>query len=104
MTQEQEAHLEDIISAVSSRIRHKYIRGQKEHGGNLWDRPALPEFKQEVTDLNTYLLTLESQLRTLHLSITDEIQNLIDSGAAPSSTVEVLRRIQTKLASQLELF
>jgi len=65
MTTEQLRDQEGIIRTVSTRIRNKYSRGQAEHGGNLWERPALPELVNETTDLNTYLVTLERQLRLM---------------------------------------
>lgn len=75
MTKEQEAHLEQIISAVSSDIDAKYRAGQKEHGGNLWELSEvelLEEAIKEVNDLTAYLYTL---LPILHKRI-EAINNL----------------------------
>ena len=66
MTPEQEADLKNIQTQITTRLAAKYRRGQKEHGGNLWERPALPDMADEVTDFNTYFITLETQLRQMH--------------------------------------
>lgn len=67
MTPEQEAHLQAIKDKIVARIDKKYRRGQADHGGNLWARPAFPDMADEVTDFNTYFVTLEEQLQTMHL-------------------------------------
>lgn len=66
MTPEQEKHLEDIKQEICRRIDAKYRRGQKEHGGNLWERAVFPDMADEVTDFNTYFVTLQTQLRQMH--------------------------------------
>jgi hypothetical protein len=63
VTPEHEAHLQRIISAVTSEIDAKYRKGQEEHGGNLWLKPGmLDNAIEEVLDLCVYLFTLREQL------------------------------------------
>ena len=66
MTEDQKIHLEFIKRSVSARIANKYRLGQQEHGGNLWERPVLRDILDEITDLNTYIVTFEQQLLVLH--------------------------------------
>lgn len=54
MTQNQEKHLSDIKASFADEVDVKYRRGQKEHGGNLWDRDVVPDIIDEAIDLYTY--------------------------------------------------
>jgi len=54
---------DEIGEAAAARIRTKYVLGQIEHGGNLFDKPVLHEAFHEVTDLFTYLYVEERQKR-----------------------------------------
>jgi hypothetical protein len=65
LTEAQRKHLTEIQFTLHHRLTDKYERGQQEHGGNLWEKPALPELIHEVTDLVTYVVTLEGRLRDL---------------------------------------
>ena len=65
MTPEQEAHLASVIKTVGGMINQKYRKGQKEHGGNLFDlspRQLLQESIMESIDDITYKLTLLNEL------------------------------------------
>ena len=62
MNAAQEAHLAAIQHRVKERLDRKYRIGQKEHGGNLFDKPALLNLSEEVTDLVTYLHTVEDHV------------------------------------------
>jgi hypothetical protein len=65
-----EAHLNRIIEQLSGDVRAKYEAGQREHGGNLWEKPGMLEQAiAEVLDLAVYLYTLKEQ-RDRHLTIT----------------------------------
>ncbi len=58
----QEAHLARILSQVTTDLRQKYESGQREHGGNLWEKPGMLEQAiAEVLDLAVYLYTLREQ-------------------------------------------
>ena len=57
MTQNQEQHLEDIKRSFCEEVDAKYRAGQKEHGGNLWDRDVVPDINNEAIDLVTYAYT-----------------------------------------------
>jgi len=54
---------EEIGEAAAARIRTKYVLGQLEHGGNLFNKPVLHEAFHEVTDLFTYLYVEARQKR-----------------------------------------
>lgn len=63
MTPEHQAHLDQIVSELTQDIRAKYIKGQAEHGGNIWEKPGMLEHAiEEVLDLAVYLYTLKRQL------------------------------------------
>lgn len=60
------AHIEGIVERVSADLRTKYAAGQKEHGGNLWEKPGMIDYAiEEVLDLAVYLYTLRDDLRRL---------------------------------------
>jgi len=103
MTKEQEKHLAQIVEAVTLRILAKYRRGQAEHGGNLWDRPSLPELHQEITDLNTYVITLDYQLRVCDEKLARAVQIL--SAAVDDKSFQVglrlVKEVWTDLHRQL---
>ena len=61
-----EQHLNDIQNEALQRINEKYMKGQKEHGGNLWEVPPqeiLEEAINEAIDQIVYLLTLKQCLK-----------------------------------------
>ena len=88
MTKEQQAHLNEITSTLTKRVKAKYERGQIEHGGNLWERPVFRDLIDETTDLNTYVGTLERQLREMH-EVVWQCQAAISNG----KTADALRLI-----------
>lgn len=92
--------MEDIKLAVATRIHNKYLRGQAEHGGNLWDRPALPEVVNEITDLSTYVVTLEYQLRAMR-DVVQVAQEYLDVDNLVGVR-EQLSILEGALASQLQ--
>jgi len=56
-------HLNRILNWFESKVSKKYIAGQKEHGGNIWEKTGLlSQIKDEVIDLVVYIETLEEQL------------------------------------------
>lgn len=64
MTVHRENHLNRIINWFEELVRPKYVRGQQEHGGNLWTKPGmLRNIKEEITDLAVYVQTLEEQVQ-----------------------------------------
>jgi hypothetical protein len=63
MTPEHQAHLDRLLSEVHTRLKAKYIKGQNEHGGKLWEKPGLlDEAINEAIDQVVYLMTLKEQL------------------------------------------
>lgn len=64
MTEAQERHLAEIVTDAAKRIEEKYRRGQKEHGGNLFDHGSdtILDFAiEEAIDMVVYLLTEKKQ-------------------------------------------
>jgi hypothetical protein len=62
MNEEQENDMWDNIVDFSDDYRSKYIAGQKEHSGNLWEmglKQVLKSAKEEVLDQWSYLKTME---------------------------------------------
>ena len=58
-------HVNDIQNEALNRIRIKYMKGVKEHGGNLWEVPVedlLENAIDEAIDQVVYLLTLKQCL------------------------------------------
>jgi hypothetical protein len=60
-------------------IRPKYIKGQKEHGGKLWEKNIVPLIREEVTDFNVYLPTLLKQVEDL-VKVCDELLEFLPEG------------------------
>lgn len=84
MTPEQEAHLESINNAITKRISAKYRRGQAEHGGDLWARPALRDMVDEITDLNAYFITMEQQFQQMHQLLQQAREHVTNCEWAPA--------------------
>lgn len=60
----RQAHLEGIVEELTVDLQAKYIAGQLEHGGNLWEKAGMLDGAiAEVLDLAIYLYTLRRQLR-----------------------------------------
>lgn len=55
LSPENQQFVIDNIESFAYRAVDKYVKGQKEHGGNLWDRDCLAESIQENIDLFWYL-------------------------------------------------
>ena len=63
MEEQHQAHLDSIIVDFSELVTKKYTAGQKEHGGNLWQKEGLIDMAiDEAIDQVVYLLTLKDQL------------------------------------------
>lgn len=62
MESEQEAHLQRVQARFTVALSRKYRTGQKEHGGNLWQkRGMLDRAIEEAIDQVIYLMTLKEQ-------------------------------------------
>jgi hypothetical protein len=63
MTNAQDAHLSGLVTDFTQLVTKKYTAGQKEHGGNLWDKKGLIDMAiDEAIDQVVYLLTLKKQI------------------------------------------
>lgn len=57
------AHLDRIRMRFVADLEAKYTQGQREHGGNLWQKPGMiDEAIKEAIDLVVYLYTLKEQI------------------------------------------
>lgn len=66
LTPAQDAHLGRLTSAIVAHTQTKFCAGQREHGGNLHEKPGmLAHAFDEATDLSVYLLTLREQMLAL---------------------------------------
>jgi hypothetical protein len=76
MKTSQTRHLNRIKREFNDLITEKYIKGQKEHGGNLWEHPPewyVDQAIDEVLDLTAYLFTLKENLLTYRKGLVKEI-------------------------------
>ena len=64
MTLEQESHLSHLKRDFCRWVDKKYRAGQKEHGGNLWQKDVTKNAIDEAIDMVVYLLTLQEQIET----------------------------------------
>lgn len=99
MTDDQTHHVRTIQTAIQLRIAAKYHRGQLEHGGNLWERPALPEIIDELTDLVSYVHCMEEQCEEL-LILTKTARQAASVGHYGEAD-DVLETMETRLYAQL---
>lgn len=61
-------YLAAIIADNAVATKKKYLKGQKEHGGHLWEKPGmLQNLEEELTDGLTYAYTIRYQLVTVLL-------------------------------------
>jgi len=62
MTTPQELHLARVKERGMALLDAKYRAGQREHGGNLWQKPMVGNILEESLDMLVYTLTLEQQM------------------------------------------
>lgn len=68
-------HLLSLTEEISKRVRKKYIKGQREHGGQLWLKKGLIDMAiEEAIDQVVYLLTLKQQLEGKELGLIDDLK------------------------------
>jgi hypothetical protein len=54
--------LQRILNNVNRDLAEKYEAGQREHGGNIWEKPGMLEHAiEEAIDMVVYLYTLREQ-------------------------------------------
>lgn len=92
ITPKQGKHIADISAASSRRIEAKYRKGQKEHGGNLWEKEGmLANIEDETTDLIVYVHTLREQIEQAYGLLT-HIDRQYEAGKALKAR-EILGKI-----------
>jgi len=60
--------LRETLGEFVEKAVDKFVRGQKEHGGIIYERPMLPELKKELIDSIFYLAGAQKRLDTEHLN------------------------------------
>lgn len=81
-----EGHIAAIIERAAGALRDKYLRGQEEHGGQLWRKPCLGRAYEEVLDLMIYLDVVQEHIQA--------IVEIAESGlAGRASPMDALRDI-----------
>jgi len=61
-----EEHATYVGEVVSAEMRQKYLAGQREHGGQIWQKPRMVEHAiEEMLDLGVYLVVMRDQLQAL---------------------------------------
>jgi len=92
MTTAQEYHLARIKNRFLRRVDKKYSAGQKEHGGDLFNKPNLPMLLEEADDLVVYSYTLEDQIQTANMlcadSESEKAGNILEYGNAEGKCYE----------------
>jgi hypothetical protein len=87
MTGQQVAHMENICTRFARAFRSAYVRGQGEHGGDVWTKPnMLGEALKEATDQVCYLDVLNQQL--------GELADALDAGLAGKDAAVILRSMR----------
>jgi hypothetical protein len=64
-TRNSSQHINSILKDLSPKLRKKYLRGAKQHGGGLWKKNVGPEIENELLDLIVYVYTREEQVARL---------------------------------------
>ncbi len=88
MTKKQLGHMRAIGESMVKKLDAKYRKGQKEHGGNIWEKAGmLANAEDEVTDLAVYVHTLRGQL--------EEAVSLMRAGTpvAMSKARDIIKKI-----------
>ena len=63
ITEAQTESMDQAIKRFQVLAKHKYLSGQKEHGGNLWEKTnLLIHAEEEVIDLWYYLQGIRQKL------------------------------------------
>lgn len=93
-----EHHANEIFDDLRKQAIDKYLKGAREHGGNLWDVP-LPQIvsyaKEEVLDQGSYLWTISEQLMALRL-LCGELFEVLDAHEEPldAESKKIIRQIK----------
>ena len=93
MTEDQELHAKSISENISKAVIDKYAEGQKEHGGNLWQKPLRREISQELTDFICYWKTMDPQLASIR-QLLIEIHESQIGGRSPVSLERITEAIR----------
>tara|TARA_S200002703_G_scaffold59671_2_gene51701 strand:+ start:1678 stop:1890 length:213 start_codon:yes stop_codon:yes gene_type:complete len=64
ITEAQAESMDQALKRFQILAENKYMAGQKEHGGNLWEKPNLLDHaEEEVLDLWYYLQGIRQKLK-----------------------------------------
>lgn len=70
-------HVQAISGRVGKAIKRKYMRGQREHGGELWRKPCAYRAYEEALDLIVYLDVVQEHLESIGLIATKALSGKI---------------------------
>jgi hypothetical protein len=92
LTYHQQEHLYSIIDRFSQRVHKKYVKGQAEHGGNLWEKQNFTSLIEEVIDMVTYLHCVEDDLRVIKLTVIELRKDTTSSSKKIKQHIKNLER------------
>ena len=76
MTKDQQQHLDNILEDFSRLASDKYIKGQEQHGGNLWlKKNLIDKAIEEAIDQVVYLCTLKRQIENKTIYTVTEVDD-----------------------------
>jgi hypothetical protein len=89
MTSHQRKHRDKIAREFLNEFPAKYNKGQKEHGGNLWQKPLAQEMVNEFIDGYCLAKTIQMQHREIRL-----LTFLIEpKNAKEKAALEIIRKL-----------
>ena len=92
MSEEHERHLHYIKERISHLLTARYRQGQAQHGGRLWeDRNVFSDALEEVVDLVSYMITLETKLESARAALNSAHEGLITQEEAVAIARTALR-------------
>jgi hypothetical protein len=81
LTAEQAASRDSALVRFQEMAASKYEAGQKEHGGNLWEKPGLLDnMEEEVIDAWFYIQALKQQQNLLNEAVTGFLNDCMAVG------------------------
>lgn len=80
-------HVTRVQKQAAKDIREKYLKGQIEHGGCLWEKPVAREIRDEALDLMVYTTTLLDQLKEMR-ELVDDIEDIVRT--RPAGAVKLI--------------
>lgn len=83
-----------ILGWLTSRLQSRYTTGQREHGGDLWNKATMPHLGSELIDACTYYYTLKHRMHFWR----EDLQAALDGDTSPN---DVMKEIHAALNREL---